>query len=84
MQTDISNVINPAGWFPWNGNFALSTLFYAEYQNTGAGANTANRVTWAGFRVLTSASQAQPFTPGPFLGGANWLPATGFPFRLGL
>ncbi|KAL3825503.1 hypothetical protein ACJIZ3_021532 [Penstemon smallii] len=84
MQTVISDVINPAGWYMWNGNFALDTLFYAEYQNTGAGAGTANRVTWAGYRVLTTAAQAQPFTAGTFIGGGNWLPATGFPFSLGL
>ncbi|KAK4432759.1 Pectinesterase 3 [Sesamum alatum] len=84
MQTDISNVINPAGWYEWNGNFALNTLFYAEYQNTGAGAGTSNRVTWRGFRVLTSAAEAQPFTAGRFIAGGNWLGATGFPFSLGL
>ncbi|KAH6821420.1 pectin methylesterase 3 [Perilla frutescens var. hirtella] len=84
MQTEISDVINPAGWYMWNGNFALDTLFYAEYQNTGAGAGTSNRVTWRGFRVLTSASQAQPFTAGNFIGGGNWLSGTGFPFSLGL
>ncbi|KAI3447262.1 hypothetical protein Pfo_003927 [Paulownia fortunei] len=84
MQTDISNVINPAGWYEWNGNFALNTLFYAEYQNTGAGAGTANRVRWRGFRVLTSAAEAQPFTAGRFIAGGNWLAATGFPFSLGL
>lgn len=84
MQTEISDVINPAGWYPWNGNFALNTLFYAEYQNTGPGASTANRVTWRGFRVLTSAAEAQPFTVGRFIAGGSWLPETGFPFSLGL
>ncbi|KAL2481950.1 Pectinesterase/pectinesterase inhibitor 3 [Abeliophyllum distichum] len=84
MQSDISNVIRPAGWYEWNGNFALDTLFYAEYQNTGAGADTSNRVTWRGFRVLTSATQAQPFTAGNFIAGGSWLAATGFPFSLGL
>ncbi|CAI9760966.1 unnamed protein product [Fraxinus pennsylvanica] len=84
MQSDISNVIHPAGWYEWNGNFALNTLFYAEYQNTGAGAGTSNRVTWRGFRVLTSAAEAQPFTAGRFIAGGSWLAATGFPFSLGL
>ncbi|KAL2503388.1 Pectinesterase/pectinesterase inhibitor 3 [Forsythia ovata] len=84
MQSDISNVIRPAGWYEWNGNFALDTLFYAEYQNTGAGADTSNRVTWRGFRVLTSATQAQPFTAGNFIAGGSWLADTGFPFSLGL
>lgn len=84
MQSTISNVINPAGWFPWNGDFALDTLYYGEYQNTGAGAGTSNRVTWRGYRVITSATEAQGFTPGNFIGGGNWLAATGFPFSLGL
>ncbi|KAM0017579.1 putative pectinesterase [Helianthus debilis subsp. tardiflorus] len=84
MQSTISDVINPAGWFPWSGNFALDTLYYGEYQNTGAGASTANRVTWRGYRVITSATEAQGFTAGNFIGGGNWLRATGFPFSLGL
>ncbi|XP_076920703.1 pectinesterase-like [Bidens hawaiensis] len=84
MQSAISDVINPAGWFPWSGNFALDTLYYGEYQNTGAGASTANRVMWRGYRVITSATEAQGFTAGNFIGGGSWLRATGFPFSLGL
>ncbi|CAK9144685.1 unnamed protein product [Ilex paraguariensis] len=84
MQSTISDVINPAGWYEWDGNFALDTLFYAEYQNTGAGASTSKRVTWKGYRVLTSASQALPFSPGNFIAGGSWLSSTTFPFSLGL
>ncbi|XP_071716107.1 pectinesterase-like [Rutidosis leptorrhynchoides] len=84
MQSTISNVINPAGWFPWDGNFALNTLYYGEYQNTGAGAGTSGRVNWKGYKVITSSSEAQGFTPGSFVGGGSWLRATGFPFSLGL
>jgi pectinesterase len=84
MQSTISDMIDPAGWFPWSGNFALDTLFYGEYANTGAGASTSRRVTWRGFRVITSATEAQSFTPGRFIGGGSWLSSTGFPFSLGL
>ncbi|KAL8242739.1 hypothetical protein R6Q59_013041 [Mikania micrantha] len=84
MQTEISDVINPAGWFPWDGDFALDTLYYGEYQNTGPGADTSNRVTWPGYRVITSATEAQGFTAGSFIDGGNWLGDTGFPFSLGL
>lgn len=84
MQSTISNVINPDGWFPWDGNFALDTLYYGEYQNTGPGAGTSGRVKWKGYKVITSSSEAQGFTPGTFLGGGSWLRATGFPFSLGL
>ncbi|KAM0031900.1 putative pectinesterase [Helianthus debilis subsp. tardiflorus] len=84
MQSTISNVIHPAGWFEWDGNFALDTLYYAEYQNTGAGAGTSGRVKWKGFKVITSSTEAQGFTPGSFIGGGSWLRNTGFPFSLGL
>lgn len=30
LKSDITGVINPAGWAPWNGTFALNTLFYGE------------------------------------------------------
>nr|XP_043623204.1 pectinesterase-like [Erigeron canadensis] len=84
MQSTISDVINPAGWFPWDGDFALNTLYYGEYKNTGAGADTSNRVTWKGYKVITSATEAQGFTAGNFISGGNWLGNTGFPFSLGL
>ncbi|EPS74082.1 hypothetical protein M569_00674, partial [Genlisea aurea] len=84
MQTTISAVIRPEGWYPWEGDFALSTLFYAEYANTGPGASTANRVNWVGFTVFTSSSQAKPYTAENFIGANSWLPATGFPFNAGL
>lgn len=84
MQSSISDVIDPVGWHEWQGSFALNTLFYGEYQNTGAGAGTSKRVTWKGYKVITSATEAQRFTPGSFVAGSSWLRATGFPFSLGL
>ncbi|KAL5579676.1 hypothetical protein UlMin_012118 [Ulmus minor] len=84
MQSVISDVIDPAGWYMWDGTFALDTLTYREYQNTGAGAGTSRRVTWKGFKVITSSTEAQGYTPGSFIDGGSWLLATGFPFSLGL
>ncbi|CDY33229.1 BnaC01g37020D [Brassica napus] len=84
MQSDISDVIRPEGWFEWTGTFALNTLTYREYANKGAGAGTARRVKWRGFKVITAASEAQRYTAGQFIGGRGWLRSTGFPFSLGL
>ncbi|XP_076884493.1 pectinesterase-like [Bidens hawaiensis] len=84
MQSSISDVIDPAGWYPWNGDFALDTLYYREYQNTGPGADTSKRVTWKGWGVITSTAEAESFTPGTFIEGDSWLQSTGFPFSLGL
>ncbi|XP_021293889.1 pectinesterase [Herrania umbratica] len=84
MQSVISDVIHPAGWHEWSGSFALRTLFYGEYRNTGAGAGTSGRVIWEGYKVITSASEAQAYSPGRFIAGGSWLNSTGFPFSLGL
>ncbi|XP_010029512.2 pectinesterase-like [Eucalyptus grandis] len=84
MQSSISDVIDPVGWHEWSGTFALNTLYYGEYQNIGAGAGTTKRVNWKGFKVITSATEAQGFTAGNFIGGASWLSSTGFPFSLTL
>ncbi|XP_016452765.1 pectinesterase [Nicotiana tabacum] len=84
MQCSIADVISPTGWHEWNGDFALDTLFYGEYENTGAGAGTSGRVKWKGFKVITSATEAQDYTPNKFIAGNSWLSSTGFPFALGL
>ncbi|CAH1422914.1 unnamed protein product [Lactuca virosa] len=84
MQSTVSNVIHPAGWFEWDGNFALDSLSYREYQNTGGGAATSGRVKWKGFKVITSSSEAQGYTPGNFIAGGSWLSSTTFPYSLNL
>ncbi|KAL0338830.1 UNVERIFIED_CONTAM: Pectinesterase/pectinesterase inhibitor PPE8B [Sesamum angustifolium] len=77
MQSYISNTIRPEGWLEWNGNFALNTLFYAEYMNYGPGAGLGGRVKWPGYHVLNDSAQATQFTVAEFIVGNKWLPATG-------
>lgn len=84
LKTDLDGIIHPEGWIEWDGNFALSTLYYAEYLNAGLGAATANRVKWPGFHVLNNPQQAAPFTVTGFIQGDSWIPATGVPFWLGI
>ncbi|AHF16652.1 pectinesterase family protein [Niabella soli] len=43
----LSDIIKPEGWHNWGKPDAEQTTFYAEYNNRGAGANTAKRVQWA-------------------------------------
>ncbi|KAG0478536.1 hypothetical protein HPP92_013255 [Vanilla planifolia] len=62
MQSFLDGLINPAGWLPWDGDFALATLYYAEYNNTGPGSGTGDRVTWPGYHVLSNATDALNFT----------------------
>uniref|UniRef100_A0A0D9V073 Pectinesterase n=1 Tax=Leersia perrieri TaxID=77586 RepID=A0A0D9V073_9ORYZ len=84
MQSELDSVVNPAGWLEWSGNFALDTLYYGEYLNTGPGASTSSRVKWKGYRVITSASEASTFTVGNFIDGDVWLAGTSVPFSVGL
>lgn len=84
MKTYFGNLINPAGWLPWRGDFALTTLYYGEYMNTGPGSSTTNRVNWTGYHVITSASVASNFTVANFIAGESWLPGTKVPFTAGL
>ncbi|XP_010544635.1 PREDICTED: probable pectinesterase/pectinesterase inhibitor 36 isoform X2 [Tarenaya hassleriana] len=84
MKTDLDGLIHPNGWTEWSGAFALSTLYYGEYMNTGAGARTDERVKWPGFHVLRGSEEASPFSVSRFIQGESWIPATGVPFHAGV
>ncbi|GLJ09575.1 hypothetical protein SUGI_0112170 [Cryptomeria japonica] len=83
MHSHLDDLIHPAGWHEWEGNFALSTLYYGEFMNRGSGAATENRVKWKGHRVIKSSSEANQFTVNQFVQGNSWLPSTGVQFTAG-
>jgi len=83
MESTIGDLIQPAGWLEWAGNFALDTLYYAEYANQGPGAATAGRVKWKGYKVITNRKEALQFTVGPFIQGNQWLGNSTVPYYLG-
>ncbi|KAK4489442.1 hypothetical protein RD792_005251 [Penstemon davidsonii] len=85
MKTFIDNLVTPEGWSLWqNSNFALSTLYYGEYQNFGPAASVSNRVKWPGYHVITSPNVASRFTVSSLIAGRSWLPSTGVPYTAGL
>ncbi|XP_057815326.2 pectinesterase [Cryptomeria japonica] len=47
MNSFLGEIISAEGWFPWNGQFALDTLYYGEYHNYGPGADLSGRVSWS-------------------------------------
>ncbi|KAL1319635.1 pectinesterase [Arachis ipaensis] len=77
MESDIGDLIHPEGWLPWAGDFALKTLYYAEYANTGPGSKTDGRVNWPTYHVINKQEAAQ-FTVAQFLKG-SWVQGTGVP-----
>ncbi|KAF9608726.1 hypothetical protein IFM89_010858 [Coptis chinensis] len=63
-------------------DFALATLYYAEYNNSSRGSNISNRVTWPGYHVI-DATDAVKFTVLELIVGDAWLPHTGVPYTGG-
>ncbi|CAL0300189.1 unnamed protein product [Lupinus luteus] len=90
MESNISDIIQPEGWIyhPDHVGF-LNTLYYAEYDNTGVGANLKERVQWPGYHPTISRNEAHRYTArqvlqaGPTSRAEDWLKATGIPFTLG-
>ncbi|XP_042511199.1 probable pectinesterase/pectinesterase inhibitor 41 [Macadamia integrifolia] len=82
MQSYIDSLVDPAGWIDWGNTTVLSSLYYAEFNNTGPGSITTNRVQWPGFYLINS-TDASNFTVSNFLLGDSWLPATGVPYNGG-
>jgi pectinesterase len=72
MNTFLPAELAPQGWSPWKAGETPTQTFYAEYNNTGPGANTSARVAWS---HQLSAQEAQQFTPTNFLRGSDhWNP----------
>ena len=47
IRCELPTVIAPEGWDNWGNPENEKTVLYAEYKNTGAGSNVANRVGWS-------------------------------------
>ena len=80
-------IVHPlwTGWLPWNNNVtATRTVFFAEFENQGPGADVRGRVNWAGFHNIKKASKAAKFTVNNFIDGGAWLPETGVLYKGGL
>ncbi|KAK9052908.1 hypothetical protein SSX86_029538 [Deinandra increscens subsp. villosa] len=80
VKCDLDIEIDPAGWLAFRGNSIYDNVYYAEYMNTGKGANTSGRITWPGYHVLTTDDEAEQFSVRVFLSGDSWIPETGLPF----
>ncbi|KAL0292398.1 UNVERIFIED_CONTAM: putative pectinesterase/pectinesterase inhibitor 45 [Sesamum calycinum] len=83
METEIGDFIQPEGWMEWEGDFALKTLYYAEFNNKGPGSSTAGRVKWPGYKSIKK-EEALEFTVGPFLQGEGWIKNADVPVRFGM
>jgi pectinesterase len=73
LRCDIQGNIQAEGWHNWGKETNEHTARYAEYKNTGPGADPTKRIPWA--RQLTDA-EAADYTVKNILGGNDgWNPA---------
>ncbi|GKC10354.1 putative pectinesterase/pectinesterase inhibitor 45 [Tanacetum coccineum] len=84
MESEIDNVIRPEGWLSLEGDFAVQTLYYAEYSNIGPGSRVKDRVKWAGYQTNFKKEEAAKYTVSQFIQGERWLKGVDVPVHLGL
>ncbi|PWA84834.1 pectin methylesterase 1 [Artemisia annua] len=81
MQSSIGGFLHPLGWAEWDrGVEPPSSIFYAEYQNTGPGSVVDQRVNWPGYKPKLTSAQAAKFNVRSFIDGSTWLPQTDVTF----
>ncbi|KAI3462356.1 hypothetical protein Pfo_019019 [Paulownia fortunei] len=73
IHCTLEALITPDGWMPWNGDFALKTLYYGEFENTGPGSNTSKRVSWSS---QIPAEHAYSYSVHNFIQGDQWIPTS--------
>lgn len=72
MNSELSEVVRPVGWYNWDKPDREKTSRYSEFKNTGPGAQKEARVSWS--RQLTAA-EARSITAERVLRGVDgWNP----------
>jgi pectinesterase len=73
MNTELPKEVDPDGWSIWHKEDPFPpNAYYAEFHNTGPGADTSHRAAWS--HQLTAA-EAAAYDPAAFLRGTdNWNP----------
>jgi pectinesterase len=68
MHSELPASLGPEGWSPWRKGEVPSNVFYAEYQNTGPGADTHARIPWS---HQLNAQEAARYSADRFLAGSD-------------
>jgi pectinesterase len=72
LNCELSEVVRPEGWHNWGNPEREQTARYAEHANTGNGADTKRRVTWA--RQLSPQEAAALSAEKVLAGEDHWRP----------
>ncbi|KAF3792124.1 Pectinesterase [Nymphaea thermarum] len=67
---DMGDIIIPQGWYDWGDPSRRRTVWFAEYNCRGGGADSRERVPWS--KSLTY-EEAKPFLTSDYIDGKQWL-----------
>ncbi|MED6131232.1 hypothetical protein PIB30_007922 [Stylosanthes scabra] len=83
IENNIGDLIQPQGYIPWNPPTEANTdhCYFAEFGNTGAGANAQARAKFA--KGLISKNDAAKYLAEPWIQASSWVPATGISYDAG-
>ncbi|CAN4126295.1 unnamed protein product [Withania somnifera] len=70
VNCNLEVLVHPEGWMPWSGEFALVTLYYGEFNSSGAGANVTGRVPWSN---QIPAEHVHSYSLKNFVQGDKWI-----------
>lgn len=73
IECNLEALFAADGWLPWSGDFALETLYYGEFKNSGLGANLTGRVSWS--RQIP-AERIYTYSVENFIQGKEWIPTS--------
>ncbi|KAJ4965396.1 hypothetical protein NE237_017245 [Protea cynaroides] len=73
IHCNLEALIAPPGWMPWSGRFTLSTLYYGEFENSGAGATVTERVQWSS---QIPSEHVYAYSLQNFIQGNDWIPTS--------
>lgn len=69
----MEELISREGWMQFREGFALKTLYYGEFGNSGPGADTSGRVSWSS-RI--PANHLNEYSVQNFIQGNGWIPSS--------
>ncbi|QHN77065.1 Pectinesterase [Arachis hypogaea] len=83
IENTIGDLIQPQGYIPWNPPTEANTdnCYFAEFGNTGAGANAGARAKFA--KGLINKNTAAKYLAEPWIQASTWVPATGISYDAG-
>ncbi|CAN0891164.1 Probable pectinesterase/pectinesterase inhibitor 51 [Linum grandiflorum] len=72
IRCNLEALVSAPGWLPWSGDFALATLYYGEFENSGdGGSDLSQRVSWSS---QVPKEHVDAYSVDNFIQGNQWIP----------